>query len=107
VGTVWLGGVIHQPLVSSNFTVRDDLPTGQDTVICSIVGAGACVQRSHLSGQHQALALLQSRLCVSHWLDTESKAKAKATSAAFLQGPNTRHCHSDCPQRKDNPHPGD
>lgn len=28
VGTVWLGGVIHQPLVSSNLTVGDDLPVG-------------------------------------------------------------------------------
>mgnify|MGYP006866037034 CR=1 FL=1 len=55
VGTVWLGGVIHQPLVSSNFTVRDDLPTGQDTVICSIVGAGAtlalCVVAKQFVGQ--------------------------------------------------------
>lgn len=55
VGTVWLGGVIHQPLVSSNFTVRDDLPTGQDTVICSIVVAGAtlalCVVAKQAVGQ--------------------------------------------------------
>lgn len=107
MGTMWLGGVIHQPLVSSNFTVRDDLPTGQHTVTCSIVVAGTCVKRSHLSDQYQALALLHSRLCVSHWLDTEGKAKAKATSPAFSQGSNTRQCHSDCPQRKENPHLSD
>lgn len=55
VRTLWLGGVNHQPLVSCNFTVGDDLPAGEDTVICSIVGAGAtlalCVVAKHAVGQ--------------------------------------------------------
>lgn len=111
--TLWLGGVNHQPLVSCNFTVGDDLPAGEDTVICSIVGAGAYRQRKHPSSQHQDHTLrLRSSPggspspvqvpCVP-LVRQEGKVKAKPTSADFSQGPNTRHCHSARPQRSREP----
>lgn len=38
-------------------------------------------------------------VCPTGW-PRGQHTKAKPTSAAFSQGPNTRQCHSDCPQRK-------
>lgn len=85
VGAVWLGVVVHQPLVGRSLTVGDDLPAGQNAVVGGGVGAGACIsERGHVADRVSP-ALLQPR-CPGPASQGRGQRPGQAPSCWLLTG---------------------